>query len=127
MLDQLSTVTSTTVSVALDALLQRQQLIAGNLANLGGGGATAEEVDFETALARALESGGDASATRESLEQLRQDLAAGNLTRHSPTQEVQADVELVRLNDTVIRYQALIQGLGKYGSLTRMAISGEIK
>jgi flagellar basal-body rod protein FlgB len=124
-IDQLSTVTSATVSVALDALSQRQQLIARNLANLGGEG-SASEIDFESALARALESDGDATASNESLARLREDLAAGQLTRNG-AYTASADVELVRLNDTVIRYQALIQALGKHGSLTRMAIAGEIK
>ena len=129
MIDSLDTVTSTTVAAALDALQLRQQSIAANLANAGSAGYSPARVDFETALSRELESGGDRSVqeTLDALAKLRAGLNEGQFTSRSQQQGVEIDLEMLRLNETVIRYQALIQGLGKYGSLTRMAISGEVK
>jgi flagellar basal-body rod protein FlgB len=129
MLDELSTLTSATVGTALDALSMRQQLIAANLANASSAGYSPARVDFETALRRELESGGDRSAaeTLDALHKLRADINEGHFTSRSQSQGVEIDLEMLRLNETVIRYQALIQGLGKYGSLARMAISGEVK
>jgi flagellar basal-body rod protein FlgB len=128
MMDQLTTVTSSAVSVALDALSQRQQLIATNLANANIGAATLHDVRFEDALRRAMSHANEHPAdTLQSLASLKEDVRAGGLRSQSPSAAVQMDAELVRLNETVIRYQALIEGLGKYGSLVGMAISGEVK
>jgi flagellar basal-body rod protein FlgB len=128
MLDELSSVTSATVATALDALSLRQQLIAANLANAGSAGYSAARVDFETALRRELESGDSQPATEtlDALARLRAGLSEGQYTSRVSEQGVEIDLEMLRLNETVIRYQALIQGLGKYGSLARMAISGEV-
>jgi flagellar basal-body rod protein FlgB len=129
MIDELSTVTSATVATALDALSLRQQMIAANLANASSTGYSAARVDFETALRRELDSGSSESSTEvlNALAKLRTELSEGTYTHRAPEQGVQIDLEMLQLNETVIRYQALIQGLGKYGSLARMAISGEVK
>jgi flagellar basal-body rod protein FlgB len=128
MIDQLSTVTSTAVSVALDALAQRQQLIAANLANVNSANYAARDLKFEDALASALSSmSTDGDESKAALLQLKNDLSGGAFVTTSPADAVRMDAELVRLNETVIRYQALVEGLGKYGSLARMAIAGEIK
>lgn len=128
MMDQLTTVTSSAVSVALDALSQRQQLIATNLANTNTGAMTMHDVRFEDALRHAMSQATEHPAdTLQSLASLKEDVRAGVLRSQSPSAPVQMDAELVRLNETVIRYQALIEGLGKYGSLLGMAISGEVK
>jgi flagellar basal-body rod protein FlgB len=125
MIDQLSTVTSTAVGVALDALAQRQQLIAANLANANSARYELRELRFEDTFRRiVLEGGSDAM---QSLLQLRQELRDGAHVRRNGNEPVRLDAEMLRLNETVIRYQALIAGLGKYGSLARMAISGEVK
>jgi len=129
MLDSLSTVASSTVHVALDALALRQQLISTNLANANSAQYGSYRIDFEQALQREV----DSSATRspaetlESLRSLRGELSSGAHIKESASAAVEIDQEMIRLNETVIRYQALIQGLGKYGSLARMAISGEVK
>lgn len=128
MIDQLTTVTSSAVSAALDALSQRQQLIATNLANTNSGATTTHDVRFEDALRQAMSNASEnpAEAT-QSLARLKEDLRSGSLRSKSSSESIQMDAQLVRLNETVIRYQALIEGLGKYGSLVGMAISGEVK
>jgi hypothetical protein len=65
--------------------------------------------------------------TLRALSELRSDLKRGEHTHRAPAGAIELDLEMLRLNDTVIRYQALIQGLGKYGSLARMAVTGEVK
>ena len=129
MIDELSTVTSATVATALDALALRQQLIAANLANAGSAGYSAARVSFEDALRQELASGvsESKSETLAALRELRASLSEGEFTQRSSEPGVEIDLEMLRLNETVIRYQALIQGLGKYGSLARMAITGEAK
>ena len=129
MIDSLDTVTSTTVAAALDALQLRQQSIAANLANAGSAGYVSQNVSFEAALLQALESDpeGSKSASLGKLGEFRDSLKDGAYTQKAAKTGVEIDLEMVRLNETVIQYQALIQGLGKYGSLARMAISGEVK
>jgi flagellar basal-body rod protein FlgB len=129
MIDSLSTITSSAVATALDALSLRQQLIAANLANAGSAGYAARRMEFEAALQKVLAQGAaDSPAeTLQALNELRSDLNRGEYTRRAPAGAIELDLEMLRLNDTVIRYQALIQGLGKYGSLARMAVTGEVK
>src|SRR5687768_8110035 len=107
MTNPLSTVTSTAVSVALDALAQRQQLIAANIANPNSANYAVPELKFDDAFNAILSSiaAGSEDATA-SLMQLKQDLGNGGFVTQSTAQPVQMDAELVRLNETVIRYQA---------------------
>jgi flagellar basal-body rod protein FlgB len=127
-IDELTNVTSTAVSVALDALAQRQQLIAANIANVNSANYTLRELNFEDALRRAI---ADTSSTPEesliAMRQLKQDINTGLFAQQTAAGPIDVDAEMLRLNETVIRYQALIEGLGKYGSLARMAISEEVK
>ena len=129
LIDTLSTVTSSTVGVALDALSLRQQLIAANLANANSAQSSVYRVSFEDALRRELEHSASqpASEVLGKLSELRRNLNAGAYITESPSTGVEIDQEMIQLNETVIRYQALIQGIGKYSSLARMAISGEVK
>lgn len=127
-IEQLATQTKAVVAAALDALSVRQQLIATNLANANTADYKILRVDFEQAMREAMRSAGsDAAARLENLDAFREALADGGHTRRSTVSAVDLEQEMVQLNDTVLRYNALIQGLGKYGSLTRMAISGEVK
>lgn len=133
MIDSLSTVTSSVVSVALDALSQRQQLIATNLANANSTGYVPQYMEFESALKQAIEEAASLSGTdaQQVLAELRQRIGGGDYVVEAGTgaasSGVQIDLEMVRLNETVLQYQALIQGMGKYGSLARMAVSGDVK
>lgn len=128
MIDALNGITSTAVSAALDGLALRQQLIAANLAQAGGGDTSVRGLRFEDALSRALaDREGNPAQTLQGLLRLRDDLREGKLIQHSALRPVDLDIEMLRLNETVIRYQALIEGLGKYGSLMHMAISGEAR
>ena len=127
-MDQLATPVGAAVATALDGLSLRQQAIAANLANTNTAGFRAGGIDFEEALRGAL---GDLATapeeTMQKLAQLRQELQDGDFKRSAQNAGVELDTELALMSETVLRYHALIQGLGKYGSLARMAITGEVK
>jgi flagellar basal-body rod protein FlgB len=127
-MDSLATPVGAAVATALDALSLRQQAIAANLANANSAGFRANEVDFEEALRSALADVGiEREETLQRLTELRQGLQSGDYTRAAQNAGVELDMELARMSETVLRYHALIQGLGKYASLARMAITGEVK
>jgi flagellar basal-body rod protein FlgB len=129
---QLTSPVSAAVAVALDALSMRQQAIATNLANVNTVGYRAVSVDFEEALQSALRTATDQSEqTLLELADVRDGISRGDFTHTAttagPDSGVEIDMELAHMSETVLRYQALVQGLGKYGSLARMAITGEAK
>jgi flagellar basal-body rod protein FlgB len=125
---QLATPVSAAVAVALDALSMRQQTIAANLANVNTAGYRAGSVDFEAALQSAMQSAPDRpEETLQALAELRESVRSGDFVSTAQNAGVEIDLELTRMSETVLRYQALVQGLGKYGSLAHMAITGEVK
>jgi flagellar basal-body rod protein FlgB len=123
---ELSSIATSVVRIALDALSQRQQLIATNLANANSLGYVAQDIRFEDVLQQALNSE-DGSVTDRALRDLATEISDGSRVAGRTAGAVKLDSEMVQLNETVIRYQALIQGLGKYSSLKSMAILGEVK
>ncbi len=92
----LSSVTTTALTSALDALAQRQRAIAQNIANVNTPGYQAQRVTFEDALAASVAAGDGraAASTARSLEPTRLD---GN--------NVNLDTETLSNIDTVLRYQ----------------------
>jgi flagellar basal-body rod protein FlgB len=125
---QLTTPVAAAVAVALDALSMRQQSIAANLANVNTTGYRAGGVYFEEALRSAMRGAPDQpEETLQQLAELRDSVRSGDFTRTAQNSGVELDLELAHMSETVLRYQALIQGLGKYGSLAHMAITGEAK
>lgn len=127
MIDPISSTTLQAIRVALDALAQRQQLIAANVANANNAGYTARDLTFESTLRDAMSNTTEPSQIVTALDALGTDVAQGALVHARANGTVELDAEMVRLNETVIRYQALVTGLGKFGSLTHIAISGEVK
>lgn len=127
-MNALTTPVSAAVAVALDALSFRQQALATNLANVNTTGYRAAGVDFEAALQSALQDAPTApDEALQKLGELRDDLRSGEFSSTARDAGVELDMQLAQMSETVLRYQALIEGLGKYGSLTRMAIAGEVK
>lgn len=127
MLESLRGTTSAIVGVALDGLALQQRLSANNIANAGSVGYSARRVDFESALrdAARIGSNDDASAIKARVAQVGDALAAGSYLQREGDATVQFDMELARLNETVLKYQALLHGLDISGSFMRMAVSGE--
>ncbi len=127
MIDSIPGVAKAVVAVALDGLALQQRVIANNIANANTPNFTPSRVDFETALKSAAERGIDDSSLdmKERLQQVDASIDAGTLIRQGEEPGVQLDMEMAQLNQTVLKYQALIQGLNSFGSMTSMAITGE--
>lgn len=119
----LNNVTFDLAAAALDLSMARHQVIAANIANRATAGYEPRRLDFEAQLA-AITREIDAGAAPESLAQDLRTLAS----RVPPTIEsgatVQLDDEINRLVANTVQYQAVLAGLGKLGSLNRIAIEG---
>lgn len=129
MIDEMSGVTSALVKTALDGLAMQQRVIANNIANANSTGYVAQSMEFEAALRAAAQRHGDESTAdvKGRLQQLSAAIGNGELVRETENAGVKLDIEMALLNQTVLKYQALVQGMGQFGSLRAMAISGEIK
>jgi len=127
MIDSIPSVTSALVGVALDGLALQQRVIANNIANVNSPGFAAGRVDFETALRNAADGGIDNTPAeiKERLQQVDAGIDTGTFIKQAEQPGVQLDLEMAQLNQTVLKYQALIQGLNSFGALTSMTISGE--
>lgn len=126
MLDNIGGVTPQLVSLALDVAALRQQVIANNIANANTPGFRPQRVRFEQILDQAAlltsDRPGDASLARQ-VGDLRERLAGGELIEASGEQKVALDMEMAKLAENVLRYQALLEGLGKRGSIVKLAVT----
>jgi len=129
MIEEMSGVTSALVKTALDGLAMQQRVIANNIANANSSGYTAQGMEFEAALRAAAQRHGDepAADVKARLRQLSAAIDNGELVHATDNIGVKLDIEMALLNQTVLKYQALVQAMGQFGSLRAMAISGEIK
>jgi flagellar basal-body rod protein FlgB len=125
MLDSLQEISGAVVQVALDGLAQRQRVIANNIANANSAGFSAQRMDFESALqAAAADALAGTADTQDRWRQVGAAIEAGAYIHGADNPTVQLDLEMAKMNETVIKYQALIQGLNQSNSLVQMAISG---
>lgn len=127
MLDDIGGATSQLVRFALDATIARHRIIANNIANVNTPGYRAQGLSFETQLADAIEAAAGARdgnlATR--LDSLKHDLNSEALVYRSTSEKVELDREIAKMSENTLRYQALLEGLGKRGKIVKMAISGQ--
>jgi flagellar basal-body rod protein FlgB len=125
---------------ALDGLSRQQEVISQNLANIDTPAYHAQTVDFQSALHRALEDGGDAlqgSPQRVSMVTTRQghlpstdrpdqvqfSLRKGGSLR-ADGNNVDVDVEMSQMAETGIQYQAISQLVSKKLLLLKNIASG---
>lgn len=114
MIQSLESLTTATVSLALEAAARRQQAIAANIANAGTEGYAAVRVSFESQLTQARDSlrdrgsvqPGDLAGVRAEVESLRG--ADGAPAR------VHLDTEMAEMARNSVHYQALAQGLSRH-------------
>ena len=126
MIEDIGGVTSHLVKMALDVSMLRQQVIANNIANAKTSGFSPQRVRFEDYLEKNMMSAPNAgSDTRlaSELQSLQSRITSGEVIVDSTEDEVKLDMEMARLADNVLRYQALLEGLSKRGSLIKMAIT----
>jgi flagellar basal-body rod protein FlgB len=117
--------TSELVTLALNAATNRHMAIAQNIANVNNEGYRPLQVDFERQVAmfkqQLLDPGRDAGSAR-AFDALR------NATQISEVPDtaakVQLDVEVAKMVQNTMYYQALLTARSKLSSLVRMAISG---
>jgi flagellar basal-body rod protein FlgB len=110
-----------TLKSALDGLSAQQEVIGQNISNVDTPGYRAQKVDFKAALRRALSQDGKVvmqtthkahlSSTR-SVDHFQISLREGGALR-ADGNNVDIDVELTQMTETVIQYQALTQLISK--------------
>lgn len=126
MIEDLGGVTSSLVKMALDVAALRHQAIANNIANADTQGFKPQYVSFEEHLSQlvlqAPNQRDDARLAVE-LEGVQARIEQGELLQTSKNGEVHIDLEMAKLSENVIRYQALLAGLSKRGAVLKMAIS----
>ncbi len=107
-------VTTTSLTSALDNLALRQRVTADNIANIETPNFHAKRVEFESALADNVSSGGDGdvqATVAESLEPTRED---GN--------NVNLDTETMSDIDTGLRYQLALNAMNSQFAVMKTAI-----
>lgn len=124
MTDGLEAITTGVLGLALDAASLRQQAIASNIANANVAGYMPLTVDFEAQLEdarRTIARNGtlDASALSDVSPRLALDTGTDALGLPA---KVQLDVEMARLAQNGVQYQALVKGLEKHYQVMAIAV-----
>lgn len=121
-----SNTTSELISLALNAATMRHTAIAQNIANVNTEGYRPLQVDFDRQVAlfkdQLLSSGNDASTSR-AIRSLNSSIKMSEVEENDAS-KVQLDVEIAKMTQNAIHYQALLTAKGKMSSFLRMAISG---
>ena len=120
----IESLTTATLSMALDAASLRQQVIAANIANAGRPDYVARKLSFEAQLANAPF--GPMGATSGPLPPAAVDLRARlepDLTPDGQVKPVQLDVEVAAMAQNALHYQALIKGLSKHMAIMASAVT----
>jgi flagellar basal-body rod protein FlgB len=113
----LSDLTTAALQYAVDALSLRQQAVAGNLANAQTPNYQAKEVDFEGSLSQALAAGnvGLAGAPTVTTSGAPSDANGNN---------VDPSNDIVTLQETTLRYQAMVDSLNAKFRMLRGSMGG---
>lgn len=127
----ISDATAQAVKSALNGLTKKQEVISQNLANVDTPAYQSQTVDFQTTLNNTIKSSGtlhlaknnsahmDSASNQKDLIQISSrkggtDRADGN--------NVDIDVEMVDMTETVVNYQAMVQTLTKKFALLKQII-----
>ena len=118
--------------LALNGLSTKGEVIGNNLSNIDTPGYRAEDVDFRSALRRAVNSNRSLQmvstnkghlASPASNNPLQVQMRKGGTVR-ADGNNVDVDVELTQMSETVIEYQAMTQLLSKKFALLKSIASG---
>lgn len=115
--------TSALVVLALDAAALRHQAIANNLANIHSAGYTPQRVNFEEQLG-ALRSvvGAGQVPSRDMIGDVRPFVETDS-TRSTGSAATMIDLEVVKMSQNAVHYQALLKALDKRGDTVSIAIN----
>ena len=126
--DKLTFKTFRALECAISITQQRQALIAGNISNLDTPGFRAKDIDFKTAMARALEAGGELNLMKTDPGHI--DLGMNAAHRIEPFEEegeydginrVNIDNEMKKLAENKLIYRTAVETL-----LRKIAILKEV-
>jgi flagellar basal-body rod protein FlgB len=124
MTDGMEAITTSVLGLALDAASLRQQAIASNIANANVAGYTPLTVNFEAQLEdarRAIGRNGTLDASALSDVSPRLEFDAGTDALGLPA-KVQLDIEMARMAQNGVQYQALVKGLEKHYAVMAIAV-----
>ena len=125
MTEGLEAITTTALGLALDAASLRQQAISANIANANSIDYVPVKVNFEAQLddaRQALQSNGrlDASALAGVAPKLEMDV---DTTVLGLSPKVSLDIEVARMAQNAVHYQALVKGLSKHYAILSAAVN----
>ncbi len=119
-------VTTQLVSLAMDASVLRHQAIANNIANGSNSEYVPVRVNFEDQLSSAIEAvknrRGETSLTGD-LENIKPYLVEDDQAQSVGNSRVMLDMEMAKLAQNVVHYQALLKGLTKNMAIISLAIN----
>ena len=127
MIDNIGGSTSQLVKLALDAALQKHNIIANNIANANTPEFIPYKLNFDTEFTRLVNSS-DYSNTndiKQNIDVLSNEIASGKFIEPRGTDKVELDVEIAEMAENVVKYRALLEGLSKHGAIIKMAIMGQ--
>jgi flagellar basal-body rod protein FlgB len=128
-------VTSASLHAALRGLSARREATAGNIANVETGGYLAQTVDFESALAGALDRArqdltgpvrrpGGRQAVESAVRGTAPELGTSTAATRLNGNNVNLDDEMVSQERTELAYQTVLEGMNAKFRLLRTAIDG---
>ena len=125
MTDSIEAITTAALSVALDAASMRQQAIAANIANADVPGYMPMSVDFESQMdnaQRTLDEGGRLDA-RSLVDVTPRFVADTRLQPAGLSPKVTLDLEMARMAENGVQFQALTTALNKQFALMSLAVN----
>ena len=124
MINEIESVTVNLVKLALDAANMRHQAIANNIANANSSGYAPLTVNFDEQLENlrtSLQS--RQRIDPEKLHGIKPFIEEQQILLGGGTTKVMLDMEVAKLSQNVVHYQALLRGLSKSMSIVSVAIN----
>lgn len=126
MIDGIESITNASLSLALDASLLRQQVIAANIANANTENYVPRRVDFEAYVREArsqISENGRLDAATVSSMAANPVAVLPRLVRPGMPTGVQLDVEAADMAQNAVQYQALVKGLSRQFGILETAVN----
>ena len=127
MINELSSVTGDLVRAVLDVSMERQKVIANNIANHNTLDFAPQKLEFESILASEFAESNsimDDKRVTEVLEFVQPNIQDRDEETLVGNPERALDIEMADMAQNTLRYEALIRGLSKLSDIRSMAISG---